>query len=114
MMIGDQGVGKTALLVRYTEDDFSESVLPTIGIDFKAKVGGPCRRLDTVQIGGKTVKLQIWDTAGQVRGKGAEVENGLTPHALKARARRQHCWALVSASPARRLTQCAPAASAAS
>jgi len=46
MMIGDQGVGKTALLVRYTEDDFSESVLPTIGIDFKAKVGGPCRRLD--------------------------------------------------------------------
>lgn len=38
MMIGDQAVGKTALLVRYTEDDFSESVLPTIGIDFKVKV----------------------------------------------------------------------------
>mmetsp|Transcript_23558 Transcript_23558/g.64987 ORF Transcript_23558/g.64987 Transcript_23558/m.64987 type:complete len:254 (+) Transcript_23558:156-917(+) len=37
MMIGDQAVGKTAMLVRYTEDDFKESVLPTIGIDFKVK-----------------------------------------------------------------------------
>mmetsp|Transcript_27256 Transcript_27256/g.82811 ORF Transcript_27256/g.82811 Transcript_27256/m.82811 type:complete len:93 (+) Transcript_27256:44-322(+) len=58
MMIGDQAVGKTAMLVRYTEDDFKESVLPTIGIDFKVK---------TVQIEGKRVKLQIWDTAGQER-----------------------------------------------
>lgn len=38
MMIGDQAVGKTALLVRYADDDFNESVLPTIGIDFKIKV----------------------------------------------------------------------------
>ena len=40
MMIGDQAVGKTALLVRYADDDFNESVLPTIGIDFKIKVRG--------------------------------------------------------------------------
>ena len=31
MMIGDQAVGKTALLVRFADDDFNESVLPTIG-----------------------------------------------------------------------------------
>ena len=38
MMIGDQAVGKTALLVRYSDDDFNEVLLPTIGIDFKIKV----------------------------------------------------------------------------
>lgn len=38
MMIGDQAVGKTALLIRFADDDFNESVLPTIGIDFKIKV----------------------------------------------------------------------------
>jgi len=79
MMIGDQAVGKTALLVRYADDDFNESVLPTIGIDFKIKVRraaqpstswtGPfCHalpRLQTVELNGKRIKLQIWDTAGQ-------------------------------------------------
>jgi len=58
MMIGDQAVGKTALLVRYADDDFNEVLLPTIGIDFKIK---------TIDLKGKRVKLQIWDTAGQER-----------------------------------------------
>ena len=58
MMIGDQAVGKTALLVRYADDDFNEVLLPTIGIDFKIK---------TIELQGKRVKLQIWDTAGQER-----------------------------------------------
>ena len=58
MMIGDQAVGKTALLVRYADDDFQEVLLPTIGIDFKIK---------TIELKGKVVKLQIWDTAGQER-----------------------------------------------
>ena len=58
MTIGDQAVGKTALLLRYTDDHFSDSVLTTIGIDFKIKFQ---------QLNGKRVKLQIWDTAGQER-----------------------------------------------
>jgi len=58
MMIGDQAVGKTALLVRYADESFSESVLPTIGIDFKIK---------SLEQNGKRIKLQIWDTAGQER-----------------------------------------------
>ena len=58
MMIGDQAVGKTALLMRFAEDDFNEVLLPTIGIDFKIK---------TIDLAGKRVKLQIWDTAGQER-----------------------------------------------
>lgn len=42
MMIGDQAVGKTALLVRYADKEFHEQLLPTIGIDFKIKVRVGC------------------------------------------------------------------------
>lgn len=58
LMIGDSGVGKTCLLLRYANDSFSQTFITTIGIDFKIK---------TVQIDNHVVKLQIWDTAGQER-----------------------------------------------
>uniref|UniRef100_A0A6B2LJN4 Uncharacterized protein n=1 Tax=Arcella intermedia TaxID=1963864 RepID=A0A6B2LJN4_9EUKA len=57
-MIGDTAVGKSSLLLRFTEDMFNPSFISTIGIDFKVK---------TVDIDGKRVKLQVWDTAGQER-----------------------------------------------
>ena len=42
-----------------TQDDaFTESYISTIGVDF---------RFRTIKMDKKTVKLQIWDTAGQVR-----------------------------------------------
>ena len=37
LIMGDSGVGKTCLLLRFSEDVFSESHIPTIGIDFKTK-----------------------------------------------------------------------------
>eukprot|EP01036_Dinobryon_divergens_P029878 gene29878-39046_t len=58
LMIGDSGVGKTCLLLRYANDSFSPTYITTIGIDFKVK---------TIQLDGKQIKLQIWDTAGQER-----------------------------------------------
>mmetsp|Transcript_16219 Transcript_16219/g.41143 ORF Transcript_16219/g.41143 Transcript_16219/m.41143 type:complete len:212 (-) Transcript_16219:189-824(-) len=58
LMIGDSGVGKTCLLLRYANDSFSPTFITTIGIDFKIK---------TINLGDKVVKLQIWDTAGQER-----------------------------------------------
>ena len=58
LIIGDSGVGKSCVLVRFADDTFSSSFISTIGVDFKIK---------TLEIGGKTVKLQIWDTAGQER-----------------------------------------------
>lgn len=59
LMIGDSGVGKTSMLLRYTNDSFHPTFITTIGIDFKIKA---------VRVeGGKRVKLQIWDTAGQER-----------------------------------------------
>jgi len=58
LLIGDSGVGKSSLLVRYTEDEFSPHFISTIGVDFK---------FATLRKGKKIVKLQIWDTAGQER-----------------------------------------------
>uniref|UniRef100_A0A7S1FNJ5 Ras-related protein Rab-8A n=1 Tax=Corethron hystrix TaxID=216773 RepID=A0A7S1FNJ5_9STRA len=58
LMIGDSGVGKTCLLLRYANDTFSPTFITTIGIDFKIK---------NIEVEGKRIKLQIWDTAGQER-----------------------------------------------
>lgn len=58
VLIGDSGVGKSCLLLRFADDQFTESYISTIGVDF---------RFRTVKVDGKTVKLQIWDTAGQER-----------------------------------------------
>uniref|UniRef100_A0A7S2Y0T5 Uncharacterized protein n=1 Tax=Fibrocapsa japonica TaxID=94617 RepID=A0A7S2Y0T5_9STRA len=58
VLIGDSGVGKSCLLLRFADDAFTESYISTIGVDF---------RFRTVKLDQKTVKLQIWDTAGQER-----------------------------------------------
>ena len=60
LLIGDSGVGKSCLLVRFADDAFSQSFITTIGIDFKIR---------TIELDGKRIKLQIWDTAGQERFK---------------------------------------------
>ena len=58
LLIGDQGVGKSSLLLRFSDDSFTTSFITTIGIDFKIK---------TIELDGKRIKLQIWDTAGAER-----------------------------------------------
>jgi len=58
LLIGDIGVGKSCLLLRFADDTYSESYISTIGVDFKIR---------TIEHDGKTIKLQIWDTAGQER-----------------------------------------------
>ena len=58
LIIGDQKAGKSCLLRRFVEDSFTDKYISTIGVDFMFKV---------VTLSGKTIKLQIWDTAGEER-----------------------------------------------
>ena len=51
-------VGKSSLLLRFTEHVFEQDMQSTIGVDFKVKA---------MDIGGKRCKVTIWDTAGQER-----------------------------------------------
>ncbi|XP_062894082.1 ras-related protein Rab-18-like [Mobula hypostoma] len=58
LLIGESGVGKSSLLLRFTDGIFDSEIGSTIGVDFKVK---------TMRFDGNNVKLAIWDTAGQER-----------------------------------------------
>ena len=60
ILIGNSGVGKSSILQRYMNKTFEESYKCTIGVDFLMK---------SIEVKGKTVKLQLWDTAGQEKYK---------------------------------------------
>ena len=50
VMIGDSGVGKSCILLRFADDKFNESFYATIGVDFRFK---------NISVDNKSVKLQI-------------------------------------------------------
>ena len=56
LMLGDSGVGKSSLIMRWTADTFSSSLVGTVGVNFKSK---------KVTVGEDTMQVQVWDTAGQ-------------------------------------------------
>lgn len=58
LVLGESGVGKTSIIRRFTEEQYQESYISTIGIDSRSKI---------VEIDDEKVRLQIWDTAGQER-----------------------------------------------
>ena len=58
LMLGDSGVGKSCLMMRFSDGKFPIDIIGTAGIDCKEKV---------VSTEGKNIRVQIWDTAGQER-----------------------------------------------
>lgn len=58
LLIGNSGVGKSCILMRYADNSFTENFFNTIGVDFKIK---------TISLHDQVIKMQIWDTAGQDR-----------------------------------------------
>ena len=51
LIIGDAGVGKSSLLVRFADNIFTPSYITTIGVDFKIR---------TIEVDGKKIKLQVF------------------------------------------------------
>ena len=58
LLLGDTDVGKSSLILRYTEETFNSKLVNSIGVDFKMK---------KKEIDGKIIKVQIWDIAGHER-----------------------------------------------
>ncbi|KAH8869481.1 Ras-related protein Rab6 [Schistosoma japonicum] len=58
VFLGDYGVGKTCIILRFMYETFDQAYKATIGIDFVSK---------TLCFNEKSVRLQLWDTAGQER-----------------------------------------------
>ena len=60
LLLGNSNVGKSSIFLRFVDDIWNDTFVPTIGVDFKIK---------TFEIDSKKIKMQIWDTAGQERFK---------------------------------------------
>jgi small GTP-binding protein len=56
VVVGESGVGKSCLLIRFVRDTFDEDTQSTFGIEFLSKV---------IQTESRRIQLQLWDTAGQ-------------------------------------------------
>jgi Ras-related protein Rab-2A len=56
IIVGDSSVGKSCLMLRFTDNRFKPDHDITIGVEFGSKL---------VKVGKHSVKVQIWDTAGQ-------------------------------------------------
>ncbi len=55
VMVGESGVGKSNMILRFKENRYEENLMPTVGLDFYSE--------DFI-IKGKKIRIQIWDTAG--------------------------------------------------
>ena len=100
LLVGNSGVGKTSLMLRFTNDQFSLNHIPTIGVDYKMK---------KVEIEGERVNLQLWDTAG------TEVYNTITRSFFRSAHGILLCYSVDDANSfnqvsgwIKQITQCSP------
>ena len=73
MTLGNSMVGKTSFIIKYTENNFQDSYLATVGIDFKVK---------TINIKDKQYKLFFYDTTGQEKYKSIAFNVIKTAHGI--------------------------------
>jgi small GTP-binding protein len=59
IVVGDSGVGKTSILNQYCYEKFDVNIRPTVGCDFTLKA--------FTDYNGKSIRMQLWDVAGQER-----------------------------------------------
>ena len=55
-ILGNSGVGKTSIILRYTKNEYNENILSSRGVSYSSKI---------VKVNNKDVQLDLWDTAGQ-------------------------------------------------
>ena len=60
LLLGSEKTGKSSIINRFVANKFSESYKPTIGADFRTKV---------ININGKNITTQLWDTVGSEKFK---------------------------------------------
>ena len=60
LVLGDSNVGKSNFIIRFIENKFAEDYVSTTGLDLKSS---------NIEIKGKKIRVQIWDTAGQEKYK---------------------------------------------
>ena len=49
-MLGDSGVGKSSIILRYSENQFQDTIMASIGVEFKIK---------NIELNNKKIKMQI-------------------------------------------------------
>ena len=64
LIIGDAGVGKSSILVRFADNIFTPSYITTIGVDFKIR---------TIELNGQKIKLQVSNSGGVFWGKNIHI-----------------------------------------
>ena len=64
VIIGNSAVGKTNLMLRFVDQNYSTSHTPTIGVDFRSRVIDVSQKNSNSKSNTR-MKLQLWDTAGQ-------------------------------------------------
>uniref|UniRef100_H2Z1J0 Uncharacterized protein n=1 Tax=Ciona savignyi TaxID=51511 RepID=H2Z1J0_CIOSA len=67
LLLGDSGVGKTCFLHRYTDKEFKQKFIATVGVDFRLKKLVYEFPEEDDEDSKKKIHLQLWDTAGQER-----------------------------------------------
>ena len=58
ILVGDYAVGKSNILLRFSNNEFNTNYFSTIGVEFSIK---------KLKVNNKNIRIQVWDTAGQER-----------------------------------------------